>query len=419
MTAEVVSGKALPEEALWRKRCADDPELEALGAAADVTFAVRSGDQTFVIGFAEARAGDAAGPAEFSVCAAPEDWGRFLQATPPPPYQSFFGMLMRVPSASVEGDDLSFAQHAHLVRRVLEIARELQSGQSRPTADVPAAPDVDHIVGRYLSLPLGGGPTRVYYEEAGAGRDVVFLHTAGADARQYHHLMNDPRLLDTLRMVALDLPWHGRSQPAVQALPGSYQLDTDLYCDTVMGLVEALDLRSPVIVGSSMGGEICLELAYRHPDRLGGVVACEACDQVPGRQVRWARHPRVNQTLFVPEWVDGLMAPQSPQAYRREVWWGYSQGGFGTFFGDICFYSGDWDARDRVHRIDTGRCPVVMLTGEYDYSCTPQMSAATAEKIPGAVFRVMEGLGHFPMSENPPVFTEYLLAAMSEIGERP
>jgi pimeloyl-ACP methyl ester carboxylesterase len=418
-----MGAEVLPDEVSWRKRCADDPELTALGRAAQVTFAISSGAQAVAIGFADGRPGEPGGPAEFTLRADVEDWTAFLQAAPPSPYHSFFGMLMRVPTAEVEGDELTFVQHAHLVRRVLEIAREMQSGWSRPvaassTGDEDAYPDeIDHIVGRYLTLRPADGAVRVFYEESGAGRDIVFLHTAGADGRQYHHLMNDARLRERCRMITLDLPWHGRSSPSGHCLPGEYELSTDMYCEAVTGLVEALDLRSPIVVGSSMGGEICLELAHRHPERLGGVVACEASERVTGRQVQWARHPKVNQALFVPEWVDGLMAPQSPQEYRREVWWGYSQGGFGTFFGDICFYSGEWDGRDRVPLIDTARCPVIMLTGEYDYSCTPQMSAETADRIPGAVFREMRGLGHFPMSENPPVFAEHLLTALAEIGE--
>ena len=57
-----------------------------------------------------------------------------------------------------------------------------------------------------------------------------------------------------------------------------------------------------------------------------------------------------------------------------------------------------------------------MLTGEYDYSCTPEASAATAEKISGARLTVMEGLGHFPMSEDPEKFTRYLYPVLDEIA---
>ena len=87
------------------------------------------------------------------------------------------------------------------------------------------------------------------------------------------------------------------------------------------------------------------------------------------------------------------------------------------FFGDIAFYSGDWDARDRVGRIDTNLCRLFMLTGEYDYSCTVEMSEATAAKIPGATFRAMAGIGHFPFAENPRLFAEYLLPVLRELKE--
>ncbi|HEX2939617.1 MAG TPA: alpha/beta hydrolase, partial [Rhodopila sp.] len=111
-----------------------------------------------------------------------------------------------------------------------------------------------------------------------------------------------------------------------------------------------------------------------------------------------------------------LCAPQSPAAYQEAIAWHYAQGGPAVFFGDIAFYSGDWEARDRVSRIDTNRCRLFMLTGEYDYSCTTEMSAATAAKIPGVVFQEMKGIGHFPFAENPKLFAEYLLPVLQGLA---
>lgn len=406
--------------AAWHTACAADEELRHLAAPASVSFRIRGDGPGVCFRFPVlAPAGEgAADEVTFEVVAPDSAWERFFRPVPPPPFHAVFGMLMRVPGVEVRGDELAFVQHVHLVRRVLEIGRETASGPAEPAPPVSPPTGVDRIQGHYIHLPQATGPCRVLVERSGRGRDVLFLHTAGADGRQYHHLMNDERLLERCLMTAFDLPGHGRSDLPASVVPGSYRLTTDAYVDAVLGVVEALGLEQPVVVGSSMGGEICLELAYRHPDRLGGVVACEASDHVPGRRVRWARHPAVDQTMFVPEWVDGLMAPQSPRRHRREVWWGYSQGGYGTFYGDVLFYSGDWDGRDRVTAIDTARCPVIMLTGEYDYSCTPEMSRRTAERIPGAVFRTMPGLGHFPMAENPLAFAVHLLAALDEIDSR-
>lgn len=66
------------------------------------------------------------------------------------------------------------------------------------------------------------------------------------------------------------------------------------------------------------------------------------------------------------------------------------------FHGDLDFYFGGWDGRSRIANIDTNACPVYMLTGEYDWSNTPEMSQKTADKIKGAKHKTMPNLGHFP-----------------------
>ena len=252
---------------------------------------------------------------------------------------------------------------------------------------------MEPIAGGYAGIDIEGRTHRIYFEQAGSGPDLLFLHTAGSDTRQFHRLMNDAGLLAQWRMTAFDLPWHGKSLPPQGGVPGEWRLDTDRYVNCIDAVIRALGLKRPVLMGSSMGGQICLEMAYRFADRLGGVVACEACDRITGREVPFAKHALYNQALAVPEWIYGLMSPTTPRARATEIWWEYSQGGYGVFHGDIEFYAHDWDARERVARIDTRRCPVVMLTGEYDYSCTPEMSRQTAAKIPGAQFQMMKGSG--------------------------
>ena len=56
-----------------------------------------------------------------------------------------------------------------------------------------------------------------------------------------------------------------------------------------------------------------------------------------------------------------------------------------------------------------------MLTGEYDYSCTPEMTEKVAASIPGSRMTIMKGMGHFPMSEDPASFLEYLLPILNRI----
>ena len=65
--------------------------------------------------------------------------------------------------------------------------------------------------------------------------------------------------------------------------------------------------------------------------------------------------------------------------------------------------------------IDTGVCPLYLLTGEYDFSCTPEDTGRTAPAIKGASLTLMEQLGHFPMSENPQQFRRYIAPVLSQI----
>jgi len=112
----------------------------------------------------------------------------------------------------------------------------------------------------------------------------------------------------------------------------------------------------------------------------------------------------------------GMIAPQSPTAERWETMWHYMQGGPGVFLGDLHYYFTDGDLRNGLAAdIDTAECPIYLLSGEYDVSATPEMGRQLAEEIGATHFQVMDGMGHFPMSENPEQFRRYLLPVLDAI----
>jgi pimeloyl-ACP methyl ester carboxylesterase len=272
------------------------------------------------------------------------------------------------------------------------------------------------IVGRYLTLRVGDDDCRIYVEEAGRGIPLLCLHTAGADSRQYRHLLVDPEITAHYRVVAFDLPWHGKSTPPRGWREREYRLTTDLYVDTVRAFCRALGLERPVAMGCSMGGRVVLHLALRHPEEFRAVIALEGADRVePYYDLDWLHRPDVHGGEVCAAFVSGQVAPQSPDEARWETLWMYMQSGPGVFKGDLSFYWHDGHFDDRSAQIDTRRCPVYLLSGEYDSSCTPERMLATARRIKGARAVVMPGIGHFPMSENPALFRTYLLPVLEEI----
>ena len=277
--------------------------------------------------------------------------------------------------------------------------------------------DYEPITGRYVRLDLGGRPHRVYFEDAGQGIPLVCLHTAGADGRQWRHLLNDAEITRHYRVLAFDMPWHGKSLPPAGFENEEYRLTTQGYVDLVLTFIRTLGLERPVVMGCSIGGKIVLELARLHAPVFRALVGLESADyQAPWYDdTGWLHRHDVHGGEVAGAMMSGLIAPQSPSETRWDTLWMYMMSGPGVFKGDLFFYRADGDFRDRVSQIDTSRCPLYLLTGEYDFSCTPEDTERTAAKIKGARVTVMREIGHFPMSENPAQFRRYILPVLEEI----
>jgi pimeloyl-ACP methyl ester carboxylesterase len=71
--------------------------------------------------------------------------------------------------------------------------------------------------------------------------------------------------------------------------------------------------------------------------------------------------------------------------------------------------------RGEADKIDTAKCAVYLLTGEYDFLTVP-LSEEAARQIKGSEYELMKGLGHFPMSEDPDQFARYLLPVLAKIA---
>jgi len=170
----------------------------------------------------------------------------------------------------------------------------------------------DPIVGRYVYVPYAGKEYRIYYEENGQGIPLVCLHTAGTDGREYRHQLCDPDITKNFRVIAFDLPRHGKSIPPKHFYKEEeeYALTSKFYSEFIMAFCAALDLDKPIILGSSMGGNVCLPLALNYENELTALIAIEACDHSPGWWIDPLHHPHMHGGEVCATAVFGLMAPQ-------------------------------------------------------------------------------------------------------------
>lgn len=272
------------------------------------------------------------------------------------------------------------------------------------------------VTGKYLNVQLHGKPHRIYIETAGQGIPLLCLHTAGADTRQYRALQNDTHITDRFQIIAFDLPWHGKSSPPQGWQDERYQLTSAQYIETILTVMDALSLDKPYVMGCSIGGRIVLHLALHHPEKFSGLIGLQSGAHVdPYYDLDWLHRSDVHGGEVCAGIVFGLVGPCSPDRDRWETLWHYMQGGPGVFKGDLHFYTIDGDIRSQVSQIDTSQCPLWLLSGAYDYSCTPADTAFLGNTIDGVKWRIMDGLGHFPMSEDPATFAGYLYPVLDEI----
>jgi len=251
------------------------------------------------------------------------------------------------------------------------------------------------ITGRYVYVTVQGVEYRVYFEEAGEGMPVLCQHTAGSDGRQWRHLLEDPELTKEFRIVATDLPYHGKSLPPTEKEWWSerYSLNQAFLLDFVSQIAAALDLEGGVYIGCSMGGHLAPDLALMRPGLFRAVLA-----------------------------VQGGLATHDPEPFNYSLSHprvsNESKAALMIFQGDLDYYLGEHDLTDAAPDIDTSKTEVHVLAGEYDWSATPERAKALADAIPGGTFTALEGMGHFPMSESPEEFKTYVMPLLRGIAER-
>jgi pimeloyl-ACP methyl ester carboxylesterase len=357
---------------------------------------------------------------DITVRGAQESWAKLLSPVPPPGFQDVL-MGGGAGAFQLEGDLVGgIAPYYAAVQALVAVLRRLHSGgpPEQPIPDVERR--FDTAVGRFVYIRVQGVQYRVYYEEAGSGIPMILQHTAGADGRQWRHVLEDPDYQQRFRMIAYDLPYHGKSVPptGIKWWEDEYRLTKAFLIDTVIALVAALELDRPVYMGCSIGGHLAPDLAFARPDDFRAVVGINGGLATPpaksDKSSSWF-HPRVSNDWKIASML-GVMSPESPEAFRQETAWGYGQGAPAALKGDVHYYSREHDlTAEQARTIDTAKVGVYLLTGEYDVLAADNGTPELARNITGSFYEMIPGMGHFGPAEHPEAFKKALLPVFDDI----
>jgi 3-oxoadipate enol-lactonase len=221
------------------------------------------------------------------------------------------------------------------------------------------------------------------------GKPLVFLHGGGSTGaiwqRQIRHFAahHSP--------VAVDWPGHGRSS-GTEALPSMAA-----YADVTLALLDRLELSSAVLVATSMGGLVALDLVLRAPTRVEALVLMSTAARITlpdemvdtWRQVMAGRAPQ-------PFSKNGY-GDDPPLEILREGWEMQARTDPRVRYFDLLAVR-KADFRVRIGEI---RKPTLVLHGSKDPIVTPADGAALAVGISGAAHVEIPGGGHYLYREKP------------------
>ncbi len=227
---------------------------------------------------------------------------------------------------------------------------------------------------------------RIHYAIYGHGTPVILLHGGLANADYWG---NQVRALRPHHMVVvMDSRGHGRSTR--DSRPYGY----DLMADDVVALLDALRLPKIDVVGWSDGAIIGLDLAMRHPDRIGRVFAFAANTDVSGVKQGVERNPTF--AAFIKRAGDEYVGHSAtPGQYRSFV----------EQISKMWADQPNWtDAQ-----LATIRSPVLVVDGDHDEAIKREHTERIAALIPRAGLLILPNVSHFAFLQDPKLFDDAML----------
>lgn len=262
--------------------------------------------------------------------------------------------------------------------------------------------------------------TRLYFERAGRGESVVFIHAGIADHRmwdaEFYALAND------YQVIRYDLRGYGQSNSGADADGNegepngkaehelSFSHAQDLYI-----LLRTLGVAQATLVGASMGGAAAIDFALEHPSMVHGLVLIGAVPN--GYEFAGEMPPLLQQ--FVTAYGEGKREQAAELATR--IWFDGPQrqpaamnpelrSQVKEMMADV-FVSSQLDFGEQnraeqpaIKRLREIEAPTVVVIGDMDDESVQEAAILLADEMPAADRVQIDGAGHLLNLEKPDEF---------------
>jgi len=231
------------------------------------------------------------------------------------------------------------------------------------------------------SLDLKIGKRQAHYLKAGSGPPVVLIHGGASDSNDWAETMT--ALSQSYSLYALDMLGYGLSDRDKT----SYYLSE--FVDFALGFIQTLGLDSATLalVGHSLGGRICLEIALQHPEKVRRLVLIDT--------VGFARLARWGTFLGATAWaIREALGRRQP--YPR-------------------FLKKDGEDKDWrcLDKLTTLKVPTLVIWNSRDPYYPLREAIQAKQLIPEVRFEIFPGYGHAPHVKNRDYFNNLLLSYLN------
>ncbi len=270
-----------------------------------------------------------------------------------------------------------------------------------------------------IAYPASGqlvpvGRDHIHVEQMGQGRDLVLIHGASGNTRDFTFALA-PRLAEEFRVTVVDRPGLGWSSDT-----GGASTDPAYQARTIAGALASLGVTRPLVLGQSYGGAVALAWALEAAEILApSALVLVSAAAMPWRGGLGFRYDFLSSrlglatalplaTAYLPESIvrheiGGIFAPEPvPEGYATYIGAGLTLRR-AVMRANLLQVAG---LKPHLARLSTRypglTLPVEMVHGTADQIVPPQIHAEPAARLlPAAALDMIEGAGHMPHHTRP------------------
>jgi pimeloyl-ACP methyl ester carboxylesterase len=258
--------------------------------------------------------------------------------------------------------------------------------------------------GKNGDMPIAGN---LSYDERGSGPAVVFVHGHPFNRRMWQPQL--AALADEFRLVAPDLPGYGESPVR------SETMSMRALADSVVDLLDALEIAKAVVVGLSMGGLVAMELGLGYPDRAAGLALAATTaapvgpDEAAQRRAAAAEmeeNGMLKTALEMGGRLFGTRARKDPAlvaaVFEMMIWTRPA--------GAAAALRGRAERPDYSSLLTALTVPALVIAWDQDDYAPAAVRDQLVGSLPDPGFLLLQDVGHLPNLEEPELFNAALRA---------